>query len=308
MKCPNCGVEVVFGSKFCQNCGIRVAPDNAPSREPLTVKKTAADQAKPKSQEMLRQEGEEKRGGRNLWLPVTALICVLALVVGLVGCRLTDSPKRAVNTYLRALQSQAWSTANGVSTEADYELSLPNMAQELQSSLASSEDGQEFSDDFLGRLCDFTYTVDDVTKNGDQGTVTVTFETYDFSGFSSAILPQLYEYVLYASIMEMFGGYGGGMDLSDTDILSAMKSALAEVGEDRISTTVNLPVRKVDGTWKVDTLSTDQINAITGGLLSGASGLMDSTYGGDYDDLFGGGYEDFFSDYYGESTTAGASI
>ena len=202
---------------------------------------------------------------RNLFIPVTALFCALAILAGVLGYRLSASPQRAVQDYFRAVQRQDWEKAEQLSVQDPDGMSLPAMADGLRDAMQTTDESWNFYRAFMKKLCDFEYDVVEAETNGNHATVTVKLSTYDFGPFSESAMAELYEYIM----LSMFSVFGSNADYDDTDIMKTLNNALNKVGDKRVEKTVKIPVVKEDGKWKVGGLSMDTTDAITGGLLSG---------------------------------------
>lgn len=301
MKCPSCGKEIPYGAKFCQHCGIRIATDFAPSRaarpdEPVfddgVLEEAAAERearkqgapaavaspesaasetaevvnlAAPLEKTTAPDKPKKTLKERNLFIPVTALFCALAILAGVLGYRLSASPQRAVQDYFRAVQRQDWEKAEQLSVQDPDGMSLPSMVSGLRESMQTSDESWNFYRKFMKKLCDFEYDVAETKTNGDHATVTVNLSTYDFGSFSKSAMSELYDYML----LSMFSVFGSNADYDDADIMKTLDKALDQVGAKRITRTVKIPVVKEKGKWKVGGLDLDTTDAITGGLLSG---------------------------------------
>lgn len=67
MYCNNCGKEIPDGDMFCQHCGARIEPEIP---------------AEPPAGEVIPPQKTPKKLGKKLWVPVVAVVGVLAVTVG----------------------------------------------------------------------------------------------------------------------------------------------------------------------------------------------------------------------------------
>ena len=179
------------------------------------------------------QTKREKKVRRNM---VEALVVFLACFAAFVLCTFIAgrSPEKAADSFLEAVSSfqPAKVTSYYAGEVSDFDFSKMVFDAEAESTDSESEENMKFST----LLYDFTYEVGDAVKDGKTATVPVTVKTYPIGKtYASSETPR-------------------------KDIV-----ALEEKGQTETRKTT-FTLTKTNGEWKVDPLTDDNKNALSGGL------------------------------------------
>ena len=208
-----------------------------------------------------------------------ALVASLLVVLGLAGCASAPTPSSITGKALDALKAQDYETLQTCYSGDVGGTDVKELAGQMTGmDLSAVTDEQKAqAEKLVSVLTDFDYTIGEETIDGDKATVEVTITSRDLGPvFSDAI---------GAYFTEAFTSALGGASEEELaqmflDTLTEKISAQTEKSH-TATTTFNLT--QTDGEWKLDQFSTDNLDCIMGGMLSGVEETM-----GNIQSLLGG--------------------
>lgn len=191
-------------------------------------------------------------------------VAMMAAALALAGCSAGPSPSDVTKGALDALKAQ--------DMEALQSYNVGNVGETQVGSVMGSlgvESGDELTDaqkaqreKLLAVFTDFDYVLGEEKIDGDKATVEATITTHDMS---RALGEALTEYLQQAFGMAFSGASQDDLSILFGEIFLSKLDPSAEKTHVGI-TTFNLT--KVDGEWKLDKLSDDNIDCLLGGLTS----------------------------------------
>lgn len=227
--------------------------------------------------------GEMKRLERRGKALIAAVIILAAVIVGAIflvaNYRPTTTPSQVSALALESLKDgdydafgklyagdsgavessleNAFADGAGLGSEADLERDLNDEQKKTLSRLQEE-------------LRDFDYTIDSESVEGDAASVQVTISAHDFGTFAQDALGSY--------IADGIAAVSKGELESDADaatrLVSVLDAHMAELGEKGRSAQTSFSLERDDGgSWKLAELSQDNLDALTGGLLSTTSGI-----------------------------------
>lgn len=199
-------------------------------------------------------------------------IALLALtVVGccmlLAGCS-SPTPSQTVDSFLQAMKAQDTESmakyyAGDASDLAGSWLN-ESVGTDIDGSRDLTDDEKAVMQKFAGKLCDFDYQLGDEKIDGDTATVNVSVTTYDFG---EAVDNALNDY-LEEAITQAFSGKELSTSKSNKIFYKAFDKQLDKLADKSVQTDAQLSLTKGDdGSWKVNDLDNDAVNALTGQLV-----------------------------------------
>ncbi|MGI6033191.1 MAG: hypothetical protein ACOX69_07220 [Coriobacteriales bacterium] len=207
---------------------------------------------------------------------IIAVVIFAALVVAGIfyfSFRPSASPSETVDTALTAVQRQDMTTfqsscssdVSDVENELSSALSATIGVNDLESAADSLNDQQKQTlEELTDKLVDFDYEIGGERIDGDTATVEVKLKTYDFSSFFQKVVG---EYVLQAADTT-FDGSSISMRDAATLFADLVSDNLSQLGDKSVETQTTFSLKKENGAWKISAVSSDNIDALTGGLYS----------------------------------------
>lgn len=164
-----------------------------------------------------------------------------------------------------AAGEQADQLASEITTELTQGLGNIDLSQIPEEQRAAVEA-------LIARMCDFDYEVVKETVNGETATVDVALATYDFGAMLTGAITTYFTEALTTTFS------GGQMDEATAAALfgKVLDEELAKQGEKSKKSVTSFHLSKIEGAWKIDELSEDNIDCLLGGLASEMQGLADS--------------------------------
>ena len=202
-----------------------------------------------------------------LALVAAALVAVAVLVVTSLPA---DNPSKILDTALMAAKQQDASTVEDV-----YAGTPDDIRQKVREALCASigVDGYEtllgdlndqqkaVLEQLDAPLVDFDYSLGSETVDGDSAQVVVTVRAHDFG--------TLFEKVLGDFTASSAKSAFNGTAISDRDsaalLCSTLEKYLGGLGDKTREATTTFALVKTDGGWRVQELSEDNLDALTGG-------------------------------------------
>lgn len=201
-------------------------------------------------------------------------IIVLAVVALAVYARPAPTPAQVTQTALEALQSRDFS-AFGEVYAGDSDALESQLADAFASGAglgSASELERKLNDEQKSTLAqlddllfDFGYTVGEETVDGDEARVQVTVTAHDFGAFAQKALG---DYISEGLAAAAKGDLESSADAA-TRFARVLQENMDVLGpRDKQSETSFELTRDGDGSWKLAGLTADNLDALTGGLLS----------------------------------------
>lgn len=170
-------------------------------------------------------------------------ILFLFMCLLLVGCGpLSNTPKKQVETLFSKYQM----LDNQVVNDIDYTIFF--------NTDMSKTEKDKYTELLKRQYRDLTYTIKDETVNGDNATVEVEIEVYDYKDISN-----------YRAINTLTNETLTNED--DTDDADGVLTVLIDRlmnADNRVKYTLNISLTKVNDTWIIDNLTTEQLSKING--------------------------------------------
>lgn len=169
------------------------------------------------------------------------LIC-LFLLIGLTGCKMGNTPTAKVEEVLKRYNNNA----DVVKTELGDYLSSLNLDEDNQTGYESV---------YMRQYSDLHYEIKDEKIDGDTASVTVQIKVYDY-------------HTAEADINDYISSHQKDFH-DDDDVYSSSKALKYRIDElkkvkDKVEYTLDFTLTKVNDTWTVDTLTTEQLEKIHG--------------------------------------------
>lgn len=176
---------------------------------------------------------------------VTVLLLAFCLVLLAVACG-EPSPADAVKADLEDAKSSPEEILEGVGSEGF---------------------GEEATQLLIDKMLDFDYELGEEAVNGDSATVELSLTTYPFGEIFTTVINNLFN----TDMTTIAGMTEDGLNAwMDEMLISELNAA-----EKTYTADVTVELEKVDGHWAVQE-SEELSNAITGGMMDFASGMLDS--------------------------------
>lgn len=210
---------------------------------------------------------------------ITAAIFGLIAALGLAGCASEPTPSDATKQALDALKAQDDETFQAYYAGDSNSMDIDQLAsQMLGVDLSALTDEQkEQAQQLVNALLDFDYELGQETVDGEKATVEATITSRDLT---TIFTDSMEEY-----IQQAFTAALSGADESELSsmFLAVFSEKVSTVTEKNHTATTTFNLTKVDGAWKLDEFSNENIDCIMGGLISGAEetiGNLNSMMGG----------------------------
>ncbi|MDO5335205.1 MAG: DUF5105 domain-containing protein [Coriobacteriia bacterium] len=199
-----------------------------------------------------------------LTLMLVGVLSAMALV--LAGCSET-TPTEVVKNELTAVQSQS-KAGDGAKVDV-----MGIITQTAEDTDKLTDKDKEYLSSIVTKLTDFDFEVGEEAIDGDTATVEVTFKSYP-SG-------KTMESVLTSYVEKVFNKVAAGKELSDeeyqTMLFEEMDTKFQAMDKKSFEKTVKLNLTKKDGSWEMDDLTVDQMDAMLGGFYSTINELTQSS-------------------------------
>ncbi len=200
---------------------------------------------------------------------VAAVCTVCLMAVLLSGCA-SASPSEVVSSTLDAVKGQDTETLAQYYAGDSSEISgggLSDLTGEFVSVDSMTEAEKTAYDKLVTKMLDFDYTLGDEHVEGDTASVDVSFASYDIG---SAFVQSFSSYLGGAVAM---AASGASSDEITDGFYRQLSSDLDNLSDKTRTETTTITLTKTDGQWKVDTLSEEAIDAVSGGLYSAVEQL-----------------------------------
>lgn len=164
---------------------------------------------------------------------VIALIVIAIVVVGIVLFLNANNPKNSVQNLMNAL------VKGDVSKISEY---VDDSSQLVSADLFkedSSEDNTQMTDKEKLLYSSLEYKINNVTENGDLATVEVEVTNKNFKTIVSNYMQKVVKVAI------------SGQSPSDEEIENYLVEELENESIDKVTTTQNINVQRIDGKWKV---------------------------------------------------------
>lgn len=197
---------------------------------------------------------------------VLAVFFTTAMLLVLAGCSIGEKPDKVVTTFCEALKNFDSEAASAcvVSGETGLE---ENLSQEGEDGNAGAE---QMLDYMKQQASQMTYTVGDATVDGKQASVPVTFT---YADASSVVQEALSDYIGQAFGLALSGA-------NDEEIenlfIQIFNEKLSSVEAGTATVEVNFPCEKVDGAWKISSLSDEVEDTLLQVVTCNIAGAMES--------------------------------
>lgn len=197
-----------------------------------------------------------------------ALAAAMVLAMGclMVGCS-EESPSDVTKTYLDALKSQDSDAFSKASTDGSANPLSQGSLMSVDTS-KMTEKQKKVMDEMTEKMLDFDYAIGDEAINDDKATVKVKLTTYKIGdALSSAI-----EDYIPKAMAQALSGKTDEDAMTDLlmDCFSDQLSSLKDKGYEK---TITFNLTKGDDGWTIDTLTEDQIDALSGGVVEAGKKL-----------------------------------
>ena len=202
----------------------------------------------------------------------------MAMAFALAGCSGGPTPTEVTKGALDALKAQDAETLQsyyaGDSDELESDLiSGGFIGGGSEDASNETEEQKATREKILAVLSDFDYELGDENIDGDKATVEVTITSHDMATVFTAAIE---DYFAQAFGMALNGASQEEMSDLFTQIFVTKLDPEAEKTH-VATTTFNLT--KVDGTWKLDKLSDDNVDALFGGILTTINSMNEALNG-----------------------------
>lgn len=164
---------------------------------------------------------------------VIALIVIAIAVAGIVLFLNANNPKNSVQNLMNAL------VKGDVSKISEY---VDDSSQLVSADLFkedSSEDNTQMTDKEKLLYSSLEYKINNVTENGDVATVEVEVTNKNFKTIVSNYMQKVVKVAI------------SGQSPSDEEIENYLVEELKNESIDKVTTTQNISVQRIDGKWKV---------------------------------------------------------
>ncbi|MCR5482124.1 MAG: DUF4878 domain-containing protein [Clostridia bacterium] len=218
---------------------------------------------------------------KKRFLCLLSAVMLLLITSVMTGCGQGDSPSGAVKGFLEAFRNQNSEDMakyyEGISEDG---WDMDEMFNELESEEIGLD--KDCFKSLMDKISDIEYTIGEEKTDGDKATVEVTVKAYDFSAFFTDWIE--------AAISEAGAISGTIGDLSEEEVKAKMNKIFRDafiknlngMKEKTHEATVTVQLQNKDGAWKIkdegNGEDSEEISglqdAVTGGLLSGMSSLM----------------------------------
>ena len=201
---------------------------------------------------------------------VAAAACAACLAAMLLSGCASASPSEVVSSTLDAVKGQDTETLATYYAGDSSEISgggLSDLTGEFVSVDSMTEAEKTAYDKLVTKMLDFDYTLGDEHVEGDTASVDVSFDSYDIG---SAFVQSFSSYLGGAVAMAASGA--SSEDITD-GFYRQLSSDLDNLSDKTRTETTTITLTKTDGQWKVDTLSEEAIDAVSGGLYSAVEQL-----------------------------------
>ncbi len=187
-----------------------------------------------------------------------AIALSLMLVLSFAGCGGSEGPDTIVKTFCDSIKAFDFAAASGCFQDPSEQEDLLTSEEELAESVGSAE----FVSYLKESVAKMAYEIGETTEDGDNGTVTVTFTYTDVSAVLNAAMD---DYLVKG--LEL--AFSGADDSELEDLLYDIFMEKTETEETSTATCVaTFDCVKVDGEWKIASLSEDAENAVIDVLTS----------------------------------------
>ena len=197
---------------------------------------------------------------------VAAAACAACLAAILLNGCASASPSEVVSSTLDAVKGQDTETLATYYAGDSSEISgsgLSDLTGEFVSVDDMTEAEKTAYDKLVAKMLDFDYTLGDEHVEGDTASVDVSFASYDIG---SAFVQS------FSSYLGLAASGASSEDITD-GFYRQLSSDLDNLTDKTRTETTTITLTKTDGQWKVDTLSEEAIDAVSGGLYSAVEQL-----------------------------------
>lgn len=197
---------------------------------------------------------------------ILSLFVVAALAaVAIAGCAAAPAPKDTVKGALDAIKAQDRAALQKYYAGDAEDANVTNLAGEASGLDLSDvpEEQRPLAEQLVKLVTGFEYTLGEEKIDGDKATVEATIKTYDLG---TALSDTLSEYI----------GQALGAALSGNTDEAAMAEIFLQIFSEKASgltdktyeTNTTFTLTKVDGEWKLDSFTPENIDSIMGGMLT----------------------------------------
>lgn len=196
---------------------------------------------------------------------VLAVLFTTAMLLALAGCGLGEKPDKVVTTFCEALKNFDSEAASACVASGET-----GVEEELSPGEEDNASAEQMFDYMKQQASQMTYTIGEATVDGDQATVPVTFTYVDAS---SVVQEALSDYIGQAFGLAFSGASEEDLENLFVEIFS---EKLSSVETGTATAEVNFPCEKVDGAWKISSLSDEDEDALLQVVTCNIAGAMES--------------------------------
>ena len=197
---------------------------------------------------------------------VLAVFFTTVMLLALAGCSIGEKPDKVVTTFCEALKNFDSEAASACMVPGGDGLEL-ELSQTEQEDNASAE---QMLDYMKQQASQITYTIGETTVNGDHASVPVTFAYVDAS---LVVQETLSDYIGQAFALAFSGA---GDEEMENLFIRIFSEKLSSVETEMATEEVNFPCEKVDGAWKISSLSDEDEDTLVQVMTCNIAGAMES--------------------------------
>lgn len=198
-------------------------------------------------------------------------LSVFVLAIILSGCG-TTAPKNVADNFLQAVKNHDKEALAKSYVYDTFDVLTEIQTSEKSADLKNSAFTDTIDKEFLPKLTEFEYTIDNEKIDGDKATVDVHFKTYQLG---SAFTEFYSEFISQAMSLAFSNPSDEQIDALATNLITSKASSLTEKTYEK---TVPLTLIKKDGQWVVDDINgennKDVLNAMSGGLTDAMVNML----------------------------------
>lgn len=204
---------------------------------------------------------------RMLIITLSIAAALSALLVA--GCSSGPTPSEVTAKALDAVKAQDLETLQQYYAGDVSDTQVGDLAGEVGVSEGDlTEEQQAQMEELAAMMLDFDYELGDEAVDGDTATVEATISTRDWG---TAFTEAIGEYLTNAFAAAFAGAGEEEMGQMAVDAFAAQVQAHSE--KDYVTTTT-FKLTKVDGEWKLDEFSQENLDSLMGGLISSLQELQ----------------------------------
>lgn len=205
---------------------------------------------------------------------VAMLVATALVAVTLAGCASNPTPTDVAKQALDAIKAQDFDKLQASYAGDASDLSLTEITGEATGVDLSSYSDEEKTivAEMLKVMTEFDYKLGEETINGDAASVQATITTYDMGAALSDAISDYFSEVIDLALS------GEELDESTVKMMFVERYSekiAAQTEKSHVADTT-LTLTKVDGEWKLDKFSTETVDAIMGGMITGVENLADN--------------------------------